>query len=458
MIISKKKYIPLRLPIGFFLFFITFISLLLFPDKGDISTIIYLISFSIPLSYYLKRKIEVISFFLYFYFSLNLYSLAPVLNYLTSGNPILLFHTPIAIYSEYLYLNSIINSLVIIFFGSQNNFSDRNPGIRVSKQAQLFLITSGLILFIFQFYATGALSIALEGGNKGEILTNAYKIPQTYLYFILSGVYIFTKDITRNGIRLSLTNIIILSLILLYISFWFFINARGPIILLFIIIFFGIQRIINFKFKLSYIFLALFLYGVLAVASVSRSWKTNFNIPKTIEIIYAHPWVINVGTLEYTWGLENYVILKENHFTQSYPLKTYSDQFISPLSRVFDFEYTTVFKEYRDKLHWKRAEKGGDYAGTGFSLLYELVMNFGYVLFWLPILILFWWLRYIDKMFYRKNNYELYFLFLLPFCLHVGRSGLLIAPFITKYIYSFVLAYFFNRKFWYGSKYIQVQR
>ena len=443
----------IRLLSGLILLLISFISFVTFPNNGDISTFVYLTAFFIPFLYYLKKNTETITFFIYFYLSLNLYSLAPVLNYLTSGNPILLFYTPISIYSEYLYLSSIINSLILIFFKSQNLSIEKKAGIQINKSGQLFLITSGIILFVFQFYITGAFKIALAGGNKGEILTSAYSDAQAFLYFLLPGVYIFVKDLAQKGFKFSWANIIITIFIILYIFFWFFINARGPIILLFIIIFFGVQRVIDFKFKLYYIPLAVLFYGALAVASVSRSWKTNFNISKTIEIIYNNPWVINVGTLEYTWGLKNYVIMKENNFDQEYPFKTYADQFISPLSRVFNFEYTTVFKEYRDKLHWQRSEKGGDYAGTGFSLLYESVMNFGYLFFWLPILVLFWWLRYIDKMFYQHEKFELYLIFLLPFFLHVGRSGLQIAPFITKYIYSIVFVHLFNRSFWNARKY-----
>jgi hypothetical protein len=141
----------IRLLSGLILLLISFISFVTFPNNGDISTFVYLTAFFIPFLYYLKKNTETITFFIYFYLSLNLYNLAPVLNYLTSGNPILLFYTPISIYSEYLYLSSIINSLILIFFKSQNLSIEKKSGIQINKSGQLFLITSGIILLYFSF-------------------------------------------------------------------------------------------------------------------------------------------------------------------------------------------------------------------------------------------------------------------------------------------------------------------
>ncbi|QUI25003.1 oligosaccharide repeat unit polymerase [Vallitalea pronyensis] len=406
-----------------------------------ISSLIYLFNFSLSfIIIYKIKKIYILSLSSLFFIFFNVYTLIPVLNYLILGEGIsfgvvqTFFADPEHIHFVNFTNLTMVGSLAFAFIINKRNERNYKRWSIPLSIASIFVIVS-IVMYFLAMYLNGAIEYVLL--NRG-FLYQEMKGEVYIKYLMYVGIYYFMKEINFNRKVISVITIVSL---LIYIAFLLLVGFRGQVLILIIIMLSGFYSKRPIKINYKHITIILVMLILFIFSSVYRSLPDK-DFSRVVEVLKNNPLFFNLGSIEYGASYMNYTVASNNDFTYDYPLQSY---FVELKNGVISYIDPSLKEKnpiliYRDLFFMDRYLSSGNYGGTGYSLILDSVLNLSKYLFWLSFIAVGIFTSYIDNKINKHGKiFEVYYILLIPYFIQIGRSGLPIAIYITKFIHTIIL-------------------
>jgi hypothetical protein len=364
----------------------------------------------------------------------NLYGLIPFITYNILGNEdVFDNYYSVSNYVSYLIHFTVFNTTGMLFLKLKID-KKINYSIKKNKLYSFIFSLIGLLLFIMQWYLTGAIDL-ISSQNKGLILSSFFSIPPIYEYFLYPGfaLYLISSNSKKDIFRFELLAIF------LFVTIMLMIGNRGPVLYILVLVIFSLGYKNRLELSKKLIFAGVIFISVLIFFSIRARFKEKLSVIKAIELVKENPELASLANLEYAWGLRNYNHLKSVKFKQRFPFESYVISVLKGPAKILGYELVHPSKRFRNIYHSDRMSKGGEYAGTGYSLFYEAEMNFGLFFSFIPYVFLFFLLHLLEKYTYRSIFGIMIFSFIINDFMVIIRSGLPFSNFIYKPIYGLVI-------------------